>query len=102
MDWTKFFETYGQSLFTLGGVLLGSLITFWINAQNLKYQSRERDKDRQEQRREAKTQLALELKRNDIRALQESIDNHLEGIAELRRIRMKYPDDADYEITNRV
>lgn len=53
MDWTTFFEENSQSLFTLGGVFLGSLITFFINYMNLRQQSIERDKDRNRERRKA-------------------------------------------------
>lgn len=84
-----------QSLFALGGVLLGSLITFWINKSNLKQQSIERDKDRQEQKREAKTQLSLELKRSDIRIIEQSIDNHLKAMEEMRRMNLRHLNSGD-------
>jgi hypothetical protein len=73
MDWAAFFRDYGQSLFTLGGVFLGSVITFLINWLNLRNQSIERDKDRNEQRREAKAQLALELMHKDIKLVDDTI-----------------------------
>src|SRR5919108_2130726 len=92
MDWATFIRDNSQSLFTLAGVFLGSLITFLINFLNLRYQSRERDKDREEKRKEEQTQLSLELTRSDIKALESTIDSYLRGIAEMRRIRIQIPD----------
>ncbi len=66
MDWATFFKDYGQSLFTLGGVLLGSLITFLINYLNNRFQAKERDKDRDEQRRETKLQAKEKYIERDI------------------------------------
>ncbi len=79
MDWTTFFQDNSQSLFTLGGVFLGSLITFLVSYLNNRFQAQEKDKDRDEARREAKTQLALELTRNDIRVLEDFIDEVLKA-----------------------
>ena len=92
MDWDTIFKDNSQSLFTLAGVFLGSLITFLINFLNLRYQSIERDKDREEKRKDEQTQLSLELTRTDIKALESTIDSYLKGIAEMRRIRVQIPD----------
>ena len=51
--------------------------TFFTNFFNNRFQAQERDKDRVDQRREAKTQLALELMRSDIKITEDSIDNAL-------------------------
>ena len=56
MNWGNFFQDNAQSLFTLGGVFLGSLITFLINYFNNRFQAKEKEKDRDEQKREAKIQ----------------------------------------------
>jgi hypothetical protein len=80
MDWATFFKDFGQSLFTLGGVFLGSAITFLINYINLRNQSREREIDRQEQRRELnvvdpknwRLPLGVEFTRKEVYDVQET------------------------------
>ena len=57
--------------------LVGGLIAVVPVLITLRNQSVEREKDRQEQRREAKTQLALDLEKNDIKILEDVIDNTL-------------------------
>ena len=85
MDW----NTVTPSLIALGGVLLGSLITLSITFINNRFQAKERDKDRLEQRREAKIQLALEITRDNIRKMEGAMDDALKSINILRNIREK-------------
>lgn len=89
MDWTTFFGDNSQSFLPLGGVFLGSAITFLISYLNNRFEARERDKDREEQRREAKTQLALELMRNDIKIIDDSINNSLQALELSRNLAFK-------------
>lgn len=86
MDWSTFFKDNSQSIFTLGGVFLGSLITFLISYLNNRFDAKERDKDRGEKRKEAKIELALELMRSDIKTVDESIDKTLMLIQHLQNI----------------
>jgi hypothetical protein len=78
MDWT-----------TLISVVIGGLIATIPILINNKFQSIEHDKDREEKRREAHIQLALELKRNDIKIIEEAIDNSLKTLDILEIIRIK-------------
>ena len=80
MDWATFFSENSQSLFTLFGVFLGSGITLLISYINNRFQANERDKDRDEQRREAKIQLALELTRNDVISINNAISAALKRL----------------------
>jgi len=89
MDWTPFLEDNGQSIFTLAGVFLGSLITLLVSFLNNRFQAKERDNDRKESRRETKIQLALELKRNDIETIENVIDNSLRSMIIYSNIRIK-------------
>ena len=69
---------------TLLSVLLGGILaTIPIIISN-RFQAKEREKDREEQRREAQIQLALELDRNDIKVLEDSIDECLKSMDYLR------------------
>lgn len=77
MDWATFLENNSQSIFTLGGVLLGSLIPLLITYINNRFLAKERDKDRHEQRREAKIQLKLELTKSAMQVVDDSITNIL-------------------------
>ncbi len=102
MDWATFFKDYGQSLFTLGGVFLGSLITLVVSFLNNWFQSGERAKDREAARREAKIQITTELMKNDIRIIEESIDNDLKsflvlGEALLRKKRGELSDEEMFK-----
>src|SRR5687768_938371 len=77
---------------TLVSVVIGGLIATIGSILNNRFQAKQQERDRQEQRREAKTELALELKRNDVKIVEETIDGYLKGLGELRSIRVKYPD----------
>jgi hypothetical protein len=66
MDWNSLISA------VIGGLL--AVIPVLITIRN---QSKERDKDRQEQRMDAKTQLALELISNDVKIFEDFIDNSL-------------------------
>jgi hypothetical protein len=95
----EFLKENSTSLFTLLGVLIGSLIPFWINRQNLRNQAIERDKDRQEQRREAKIQLALELMKNEVEIVEGMVDNTIKALriielASFKRIRGELSQDG--------
>lgn len=89
MNWADFFTKNAQPLFTLGGVFLGSLITFLISYLNNRFQAKERDKDRLEQRREAKAQLALDLMSNDIKSVETTLGTVFEVLNALKLIRTK-------------
>jgi len=89
MDWATFFKDNSTSIFTLAGVFLGSVITFFISYLNNRFEATERSKDREEQRREAKTQLTLELKRKDIEIIQNTIDNALKSMEIVLETRTK-------------
>lgn len=78
MDWVAFFENNSQSLFTLAGVFLGSLITFLINYQNNRFQAKEHDKDREEKRKEASVHAKEKLIERDIQKIMDSIELILE------------------------
>ena len=89
MDWTTFIKDNSQVLFTLGGVFLGSVITLLGNFLNNRFQARESDKDRLEKRREAKSQLAIDLIRNDIKRI-EDVSNLMFGfINEVKLLNLK-------------
>jgi hypothetical protein len=60
--------------------LVGGLIAVVPVLITLRYQAEERKWDRQEQKREAKTQLEIELVRNDIQVIEQMIDNDLKLI----------------------
>ncbi len=92
MDWTTFFKDYGQSLFTLGGVVLGSFITFLISFLNNRFQAKERDKDRQEQRREARIQ-AIE------KSVISDIDKAMDLLASLVKVLSEY---GGYNFRNQI
>lgn len=78
MDWS-----------TLLSVAVGGLIAVIPIVISNRHQAKEREKDRSEQRREAKTQLALELIRNDARLVQDNINNYLQFIDELQVVKDK-------------
>src|SRR5215207_5171510 len=78
-----------MDLSTLLVAVVGGLIAVIPVLITIRNQSIERDKDRQEQRREAKTQLALELLRNDIKVIEDSIDNELKSVNILNAINSK-------------
>jgi hypothetical protein len=84
MDWT-----------TLISVVIGGLIATIPILINNRFQSREREREREETRKEAKVQLTMELMRNDIKVLEDAINNYLSGIAELRRIRVQHSETGD-------
>ena len=77
MGWAAFFEENSQSIFTLAGVFLGSIITLAISTLNNRFQAKEREKERQLQQHEVKIQLTLELRKKDIEFLDESINETL-------------------------
>lgn len=54
-------------------------------------------REENQKKREAKTQLALDLLRSDMKVLDDVLDNSLRGIGELRRIRVKYSQSKDLE-----
>jgi len=89
MDWASFFKDNSQSIFTLGGVFLGSLITFLISYLNNRFLAKESEKERQEQRKEAKTQLALELMRNDIMIIEDRIDSQLRAVDTIHTLSLR-------------
>jgi hypothetical protein len=69
--------------------LVGGLIAVVPVLITLRYQAEELRWDRQEQRREAKTLLALELLRNDVKAFDDAIDNDLRALDLYANIRLK-------------
>jgi hypothetical protein len=77
MDWNSLLSAIVGGLLTVIPVLI-----------TIRNQSTERDKDRQEQRREAKTQLALELLRNDIKVVEDGIDNELKLVVLYANLRI--------------
>jgi len=89
MDWNTFLKDYGQSMFTLAGVFLGSIITFFISYLNNRFQAKEKDNEREEQRREAKIQLATELLKTDIKTVEDTIGIALDLINTLRAMKSK-------------
>lgn len=78
MDWNTLLT------FALGG--LTAVIPIIISNG---YQAREKNKDRVEQRREAKTQLALELMRNDIKTIEDGIDENLRAVDSINTLSLK-------------
>lgn len=78
MDWNTLLT------FALGG--LTAVIPIIISNR---YQAREKDKDRAEQKREAKTQLALELTRNDIKVIEDRIDENLRTVDTIHTLSIK-------------
>jgi len=60
--------------------VIGGLLTVIPVLITLRNQAIEREKDRQEQRREAKTQLALELMRNDVKIIDDVIHDSFKGL----------------------
>ena len=78
MDWAKFFQDNSQSLFTLFGVFLGSLITLSITFINNRFQAKERENDRLEQRREAKIQVTEKRVEKDIEIILDAIGAEIE------------------------
>ncbi len=98
MDWDKFIQDNAQSLFALGGVFLGSLITFLINYFNNRFQAKEREKDREEQRREAKIQAKEKRVEKDIEIIMETINDILEYLGLRIRIDKLYTDIKDKEM----
>ncbi|MEP7135800.1 MAG: hypothetical protein ABI904_12790 [Chloroflexota bacterium] len=74
MNLVTFLSNNSQSLFTLGGVFLGSVITFLISYLNNRFQAKEREKDRNEQRREVKIQTKEKIIGGDILKLMDSIE----------------------------
>ena len=104
MDWATFFKDNSQSIFTLGGVFLGSFITFLISYLNNRFEAKERDKDREEARKEAKTQLSLELMRNDVKIIEDLIDDTLTSLNQVLTLTATWTgeDLSDSEIRERV
>jgi|ERR1700752_3925392 len=83
---------------TLLSVVIGGLIATIGSIINSRFQAQERIKDREEQRREAKTQLALELMRRDIKIMVDVIDNTLKSqrvieLTFIRKIRGELSED---------
>lgn len=74
MDWATFLENNSQSLFTLGGVFLGSLITFLISYLNNIFQSKEREKDREDKRREGRIQAKEKWIERDILKIMDLVE----------------------------
>jgi hypothetical protein len=89
MDWITFIKDNSQVLFTLSGVFLGSAITLLGNLLNNRFQARESDKDRLEKRREAKSQLAIDLIRNDIKRIEDVSDLMFGFINEMKLLNLK-------------
>jgi len=89
MDWATFFKDNAQSIFTLGGVFLGSLITFLISYLNNRFQAKERDKDRLEQRREAGIQNRQKWIERDILKIMDSVESLLSLFSELQNLGLR-------------
>lgn len=73
---------------TLGSVIVGGLIALIPVVITNRFQAKEHDKDRDEQRREAKAQIAVETKRIDIKAIEDAIDNKLKLLDMMSKIRI--------------
>jgi len=84
MDWATFIKDNSQSLFTLAGVFLGSIITFVISYLNNRFQAKEKDKDREEQRREAKIQSKEKWIERDILKMMDALEKMLRLLADSR------------------
>jgi len=89
MDWATFLKDNSQSLFTLGGVFLGSLITFLISFLNNVFQAKEREKERQEQRRDAKIQSREKWIERDILKITDLIEKMYKLLSEIRGIKIE-------------
>jgi hypothetical protein len=89
MDWTAFIKDNSQALFTLGGVFLGSAITFLGNYLNNRFQAIENEKERLEKRREAKVQLAIELMKTDIKHIDDVNNLMFEILNKIKALIMK-------------
>jgi hypothetical protein len=89
---------------TLISVVIGGLIATIGSIINNRFQSKERDKDRAEQKREAKTQLALELMRNDVKLVEGLIDSNLTSVSQVIRLAVTWTGEglSDNEIRERV
>ncbi len=93
-----------MDLTTLISVVIGGLIaTIPVFISN-RFQAKEREKEREETRKDAKTQLAFELMRDDIRVLENAIDNQLNGLGELIAMRRQHVLDgkSDSEVIKDV
>jgi hypothetical protein len=93
MDWATFFQDNAQSLFTLGGVFLGSLITFIINYLNLRFQSIESNKDRAEQRRQLEIHAREKWTEHDVLRVMDAIETIIKLISEIIHTRSELTDD---------
>ena len=89
MDWATFFKDNSQSLFTLGGVFLGSLITFLISYVNQRFEAKERDKDRAEKRRDAKIQAREKWIERDILKIMDYLDTMLKLYSEEKFLQLQ-------------
>jgi hypothetical protein len=89
MDWTTFIKDNSQALFTLVGVFLGSAITFLGNYLSNRFQAKENDKEREEKRRDAKHQLAIELMKNDIKHIEDVNNLTFEFINNVKILNLK-------------
>lgn len=78
MDWS-----------TLISVVIGGLIAIIPILINNRFQSRENERIREEALREAKTQLALELMRNDVKIVDDSINDSLNALSLSRNLAFK-------------
>jgi hypothetical protein len=90
MDWATLFKENAQGLFTLGGVFLGSVITFGINWLNNNFQTKEREKDRQEQKREASIQSREKLEERDVLKVMDAGERLVKLLAEWTSVPYQY------------
>jgi hypothetical protein len=74
---------------TLISVVIGGLIATIPVLISNRFQAKERDKDRQEQRREAKIQLALERMKNKIKFIEDRIDTELRAVDTINTLALK-------------
>lgn len=74
---------------SLISAVVGGLIAVIPVLITIRNQSIERDKDRQEQRREAKTQLALELTRDKIKIIEDRINAELRAVDSIHTLSLK-------------
>jgi hypothetical protein len=80
MDWAQFLQDNSQSLFTLFGVFLGSVLTYLISWTNTRTEAKEKDKDREANLRQAQAELAVELAKSDFKIIEDSLDQALRSM----------------------